>query len=165
VKDLAASLFALAALGIAPAVAEQAQGLSGAEIKSLLTNKRLVLRSERVVHGTATDFQFSRRTDGGSAIITIYFRDDGSLRRSCEETRRGTTWPCGGPWGKESTGVWEVNGNQLCVVELNATAGRTRSCYLVARAGSRYRLHLQGDYPRRGGARSFMDDTDFEVRP
>jgi hypothetical protein len=153
------------ALGVAPATAQPAQSLAGAEIKTLLTNKRLVLRSERVVHGTATDFRFGRRSDGGWSIIAIYFRDDGSLRRTCEDFRRGTTWPCAGPWGKESAGVWQVNGNQLCLVELNATAGRITSCYLVARAGSRYRLHLHGDHPVRGEAKSFMDDTEFEVRP
>ena len=160
-----AILLSFIAWGLAPASAQPAQSLAGAEIRSLLTNKRLVLRSERVVHGTATDFRFGRRSDGGWSIITIFFRDDGSLRRACEDVRRGTTWPCAGPWGKESTGVWQVNGNQLCLVELGATAGRTTSCYLIARAGGRYRLHLHGDHPLRGEARSFMDDTEFEVRP
>jgi hypothetical protein len=139
--------------------------LSGKEISTLLTGKRIAVRHNRNIEGTADSPVFVTRSDGSVSELIFVFRSDGSYRRLCENIARNSDrFKCIGVFKDVSSGTWAVRENMFCIQDLIAFATRD-VCYGVARAGSKYRLHYAGAGPMRGVSRSLLDGMEFEVKP
>lgn len=155
----------LAALMLGPGhvSAESGARLAGPEIIRLISERRIVVRTDRAVRGSAERPQFYARADGIVTEVSYVFRGDLSYRRQCKRVVRGNdTVICRGAFGGVGIGVWEVRDGFLCTRDLVAGTGR-EACHSIARVGTKYRFHAAPDLPMRGSFRSFLDGLEFDA--